>query len=63
MYWWHDKNRQILKKSLSETEKNHWFNALYTGGLFHWFMLDESIIILEMSGLFCRFNSVLMENL
>ena len=33
-------------------------NPLYTGGLFHCYMLDESICHLGMSGLFCFFYSI-----
>ena len=33
------------------------FNPLYTGGLFHCYILDESICDLGMSGLFCLFYS------
>ena len=32
-------------------------NPLYTNGLFHCYMLDESICHLGVSGLFCRFYS------
>ena len=32
------------------------FNPLYTGGLFHCYMLDESIY--HLSCLFCRFYSI-----
>ena len=32
--------------------------TLYTGGLFHCYMLDESICQLGVSGLFCRFYSI-----
>ena len=34
------------------------FNQLYTGRLFHCYMLEESIVILGVSGLFCRFYSI-----
>ena len=37
-------------------------NPLYTGGLFHCYMLDESICHIGVSGLFYRFYSILMEN-
>ena len=33
-------------------------NPLYTGGLFHCYMLDESICHLKLSGLFCGFYSI-----
>ena len=37
-------------------------NPLYTDGLFHCYMLDESICYFNLSGLFCRLYSILMEN-
>ena len=39
------------------------FNPLCTSGLSNGCMFDESICCLGVSGLFCRFYSILMENL
>ena len=39
------------------------FNPLYTGGLFYCFMLDESIVILGVSGLVCHFYSIFDEKI
>ena len=33
-------------------------NPLYIGGLFHYYMLDESICHFRVSGLFCLFYSI-----
>ena len=37
-------------------------NPLYIGTLVHCYMLNESIVILGMAGLFCRFYSMVDDN-
>ena len=47
----------ILKEKVAS--KILFFNPLFTGGLFHCYMLDKSICHFRRSGLFCRFYSIL----
>ena len=37
-------------------------NPMYTGGLYHCYMLESSFVILGVLGLFCLFILLLMEN-
>ena len=48
----------FVKKS-AEAEICECVNLLYTGGLFHCYMLDKSICHFRVSSLFCHFNSIL----
>ena len=36
---------------------------LYTGGLFHCYMLDESVCDFRVSGQFCCFNSIFWQKI
>ena len=51
-----------MEKNYSVEVQILYFNQLCTGGLFHCYVLDESICHFRVSGLFCHFILFLVEN-
>ena len=47
---------QLVMAETKTQRMNYYFNPLYTGGLFHCYMLNKTICL--VLGLFCRFYSI-----